>query len=41
MDTHAEVAVPAGGDNIFKAKKFVVTKEGLKYILGSFYASSD
>lgn len=33
MDTHAEVA---GGEN-FKATKSQVTKEGMKYISGSFY----
>lgn len=36
MNIHAEVALPAGG-NIFKSKKLVVTKEGMKYIPGSSY----
>lgn len=35
MDTHAELAVPAGGDNIFKAKMLLVSKEGIQYIPGS------
>lgn len=29
MDTHAEIAVPAGGDTIFKAKKSLASKEGM------------
>lgn len=37
MNIHAEVALPAGGGNIFKSKKLVVTKEGMKYIPGSSY----
>lgn len=32
MDMHAEVTVPAGGENIFKGKKSLVRKEGKKYI---------
>lgn len=27
MDTHEEVALPAGGDNIFKAQKSAVSKK--------------
>lgn len=35
MDTHAEVALPAGGDNIFKPKKSVAAGRGaIKYISG-------
>lgn len=39
---HADVAVPAGGDNtVFKAKKSVVSKKAFKYILGSLIARSN
>lgn len=29
MDTHEEVALPAGGDNIFKAQKSAVSKKNV------------
>lgn len=41
MDTDAEIALPAGGENIFKAKKSLVGKEGMKYFPGSLIARHD
>lgn len=41
MDTHAEVAITAGGDNIFKAKKSLMSKEGMKYIPGSLITANN
>lgn len=38
MDTHTEVSVPAGGDNIIKSKKSLGTKERMKYIPGFLIA---
>lgn len=38
MDTHAEVSIPAGGDNIFKSKKLLGAKERMKYIPGFLIA---
>lgn len=35
MDTHAEIALQIGADNIFKAIKLVVSKKLMKYIPGS------
>lgn len=36
--THAKVALPAAGDNLFKAKKLVASKNHVKYIPGSLIA---
>lgn len=33
--------MPAGRDTIFNVKKSLVSKEGMKYIPGSFYAKND
>lgn len=41
IDTHAEVSLPAGGHNIFEAKKLRVSKEGMKHIPVSFNARND
>lgn len=41
MDTHAEVSITAGGDNIFKAKKSLMSKEGMKYIPGSLITANN
>lgn len=35
MDTHAQIALPAEGDNMFKATESVVNKKRIKYIPGS------
>lgn len=32
MDTHVEIALPAGGDYIFKAMKSVVSIKSINYI---------
>lgn len=41
MGMHAEIALPAGADNIFKAKKSVVNKKRIKYISGSLIVRND
>lgn len=42
VDIHAEFALPAGGDNIFKVRKTVVnTKNYMIYILGSLIDRND
>lgn len=38
VDMHAEDALPAGGDSVFKAQKLVVNKTHMKYIAGSLIA---
>lgn len=35
-DMHAQATVSAGGGNIFKAKESVLSKEGMKYLPGSY-----
>lgn len=32
MDTHAQIALPVEGDDMFKATKSVVNKKCIKYI---------
>lgn len=38
VDMHAEDALPAGGDSVFKAQKLVAKKTHMKYTAGSLIA---